>query len=290
MTPDLDLLYHLSLRRDWERAQTAGVYEMSTLGMTFAEVGFVHASFAHQVRATADRFYAGRDDVTVLSIDPARLPSHPVVEAMEDSDEGFPHLFSPLAVDAVVEVGPVGLATDGRLAVTDFDIPTELSFDVGRLTVDEAAVAAAVNSRSSVAGFGHVFPAEAAPPTRTFLTDLWCRWLDDSDRVGHAARTPEGRLIGVGISGRGQGDQSVGHLSKIYVEPWFWRLGVARALYDACLADLRSRGFERATLHVLAGNRRARQWYERLGWIESGRPIDQVHGHLLEIEYVADII
>ncbi len=285
MTPDLDLLYHLSLRSDWERAQAGGVYEMSTIGMTFAEVGFVHASFTHQVRATADRFYAGRDDVILLSIDPARLPSHPVVEAMEGSDEGFPHLFSPLAVDAVVGVGPVGCAADGRLDVTDFDTPTQLSFDVGRLMGVDAEAAAGVNSRSSVAGFGHVFPAETAPPTRGFLTDLWLRWLEDPERVGHAARTPEGRLIGVGISGRDSDDSAAGHLSKIYVEPWFWRLGVARALYDVCLGDLRSRGFGRVTLHVLAGNRRARQWYERLGWVESGRPIDQVHGHVLEIEY-----
>jgi ribosomal protein S18 acetylase RimI-like enzyme len=91
--------------------------------------------------------------------------------------------------------------------------------------------------------------------------------------------------VGVGISGRDPVDPGVGHVSKIYVEPFFWRLGIARSLYESCLVDLRSRGFERASLHVLAGNRRARRWYERLGWTETGRPITQVHGHVLELEY-----
>ena len=289
MTPDLDLLYHLALRGDWERAQTAGVYEMSTLGMTFAEVGFVHASFAHQVKATADRFYVGRDDVVLLSIDPARLPSHPVVEAMEGSDEGFPHLFMPLATDAVVDVAAVAPASDGRLDLPDFDPPTEVSFEMGRLTVDDAVAAAAVNSRSSVAGFGHVFPADAAPPALGLLVELWRGWLDDSGQVGHAARTLEGRLIGIGISRTDVTDPRTGHVAKIYVEPWFWRLGVARAISGACLGDLRGRGFERATLHVLARNLRARTWYERLGWVESVHPLEQVDGHLLEVEYVLDL-
>ena len=69
-------LYHLALTDDWQAARSADAdYCISTRGRTLAEVGFIHLSLAHQVAATAGRFYGDlpAGAVKLLCIDPARL-------------------------------------------------------------------------------------------------------------------------------------------------------------------------------------------------------------------------
>ena len=68
----METLFHIARRRDWEAAQRVGAYRISTLDRTLEQEGFIHLSFARQVRGVADRFYAGVDDeLVLLSIDPA---------------------------------------------------------------------------------------------------------------------------------------------------------------------------------------------------------------------------
>jgi len=58
-------LYHLTLAEDWRLAKQQGFYPWSTRGMTLEQVGFVHASWRHQVAATYQRFYADAADVVL---------------------------------------------------------------------------------------------------------------------------------------------------------------------------------------------------------------------------------
>jgi glutathione S-transferase len=111
-------IFHLAIDADWiEVLSTDGRYRRSTVGRTLAEEGFVHCSFAGQLQATADRFYAGRRDVLLLAIDPARLDAPVVVEAAPGTDERFPHVYGPIPVEAVVWAQPIPLGPDGRLDV-----------------------------------------------------------------------------------------------------------------------------------------------------------------------------
>jgi glutathione S-transferase len=93
-------LYHLALAADWAAARRCGRYTTSTRGRTLEEEGFVHCSFAGQVEATARAFYADAGEVVLLQIDPARLASDVIVE------DGFPHVYGPIEVDAVVATTP----------------------------------------------------------------------------------------------------------------------------------------------------------------------------------------
>ncbi len=97
-------LYHIALADDWAGAESSGEYAVSTRGRSLADDGFIHCSFAEQVAATADRFYADVDDAVVLRIDPDRLMSRVVVEDLAGTGEQFPHVYGPIPVDAVVEV------------------------------------------------------------------------------------------------------------------------------------------------------------------------------------------
>jgi L-amino acid N-acyltransferase YncA len=56
----------------------------------------------------------------------------------------------------------------------------------------------------------------------------------------------------------------------LYVEPQAWERGIGSALLDAMVERLDADDFRSATLWVLAGNARARRFYEARGWILDG--------------------
>ena len=100
-------LYHLALRPEWQAARAAGVYRRSTRGRSLEEEGFIHLSAAHQVAATAGRFYGDlpAGELLLLTIDPARLAAAglPVRwQPAPGSGELFPHLFGALPLEAVL--------------------------------------------------------------------------------------------------------------------------------------------------------------------------------------------
>ena len=109
-------LYHLALRQEWQAARAEGVYRRSSRALALEEVGFIHLSEAHQVPATAARFYGDLADgeVLLLSIDPQRLAAAGLAVRYEPAAppggspggppgaELFPHLYGgPLPLEAV---------------------------------------------------------------------------------------------------------------------------------------------------------------------------------------------
>ena len=98
-------LFHLALRRDWEAAREAGEYGVSTRGRTWAEEGFLHASYAHQWQGVRDAYYADvTEPLVLLEVDPALLDVPVVEEVPAGGNEAFPHVYGPLPVAAVVAV------------------------------------------------------------------------------------------------------------------------------------------------------------------------------------------
>lgn len=98
-------LYHLALEEDWREAQRLGHYSQSTRGQSLAQVGFVHASWSHQVEATWRRFYADGPAARLLWIDPVRLAAAAIPvreEPAPGSGERFPHIYGALPIGAVL--------------------------------------------------------------------------------------------------------------------------------------------------------------------------------------------
>jgi glutathione S-transferase len=105
-------LYHLALRDDWQRARVEGHYPHSSRGLPLRQVGFVHASHAHQVEPTLERFYGNlpAGAVLLLAIDPQRLEMAGVevrLEPAPESGELFPHLYPALPLKAVLWSEPI---------------------------------------------------------------------------------------------------------------------------------------------------------------------------------------
>lgn len=66
-------------------------------------------------------------------------------------------------------------------------------------------------------------------------------------------------------------DGRTGEVWGIYVAPNHWRQGVGTRLLHWTEGLLQSRGFERATMWVLAANDRARRFYEAWGYRPEGK-------------------
>lgn len=111
--PGPEALVHLCSAGEWESARRNGEHRPASL----ESVGFVHLSTPQQVHLPANRLYAGRTDLVLLRIEPARLTSPVRWEpgVADDPDAMvFPHLYGPLPVAAVISLTEYRPGADGR--------------------------------------------------------------------------------------------------------------------------------------------------------------------------------
>lgn len=122
-TGPVTVIFHIARRREWEAAVAKGEYRRSTRDASLEEVGFIHCSTASQVAGVAERFYADEaEPLVLLTIDVDRLDVEVVHENLDGGSEQFPHIYGPLATQAVVRVEDLTRAADGRLL-----LPTDLA-------------------------------------------------------------------------------------------------------------------------------------------------------------------
>ena len=113
-------LYHLALAEDWRACRASGSsYRISTRGQSLEQVGFIHLSQAHQVEATAARFYGDLPPAAVqlLTLCPAGLAAAGLevrLEPVGPSGELFPHLYGPVPLEAVLRVEALFSASESR--------------------------------------------------------------------------------------------------------------------------------------------------------------------------------
>jgi GNAT superfamily N-acetyltransferase len=149
-------------------------------------------------------------------------------------------------------------------------------------TADDTDALAAVHVASWQAAYRGLLPDEYLDGlTAASRREIWARTLSATEwpaRGTLLAETDEGTVLGfasVCPTRDGDGD-GAGEVSGIYVHPSSWGAGVGRQLMDGAVVALRSAGFRQATLWVLEGNVRARDFYARTGWAADGARKDDV--------------
>ena len=104
----MNTILHITSRSAWENAKTLGTYRSDSL----ATEGFIHCSTAAQVIGSANRFFKGRENLIILSIDADRVSSEIRYEGVE-SHHLFPHIYGELNIDAVLRVTDLEADADG---------------------------------------------------------------------------------------------------------------------------------------------------------------------------------
>ncbi|HEV8556496.1 MAG TPA: DUF952 domain-containing protein [Actinophytocola sp.] len=115
------MILHIVPRGDYRPGESYRAASLQT-------EGFVHCSDFGTVHLPADRLFAGRTDLVLLEIDPARLDVpvcwEPGVPASPDGVR-FPHVYGPIPAAAVVAVHDFAAAEDG------FHLPAALAGEAG---------------------------------------------------------------------------------------------------------------------------------------------------------------
>jgi len=103
-------VFKIVASREWSAAEADGVFIGAAVDRAD---GYIHFSTAEQAQETAAKWFAGRDDLTLVAVDAAALGSD---LRWEPSRGGtlFPHLYAPLPMSAVVWSRPLWLGPDGR--------------------------------------------------------------------------------------------------------------------------------------------------------------------------------
>jgi uncharacterized protein (DUF952 family) len=109
-------ILHFCSRDAWQAALRGGEYRGDTLNTE----GFIHCSTADQIHLPANALVRGRTDIVLLEIDPAVVSSPVRWEPGDPSDPDsmqFPHVYGPIALDAVVGVHEFPPNTEGTFTV-----------------------------------------------------------------------------------------------------------------------------------------------------------------------------
>ena len=80
----------------------------------------------------------------------------------------------------------------------------------------------------------------------------------------------DGVVVGFYSLGPADDPERRNYLWHVYVDPRAQRRGVGRALTEAALSEIATRGATTAWLDVLSGNEKARAFHRALGWVEVG--------------------
>ena len=148
-----------------------------------------------------------------------------------------------------------------------------------RATVEDAELCFRIARASAVAGFQHVFPPHLYEFPADAIRADWISAPTNPDGEAYVA-FDEDEAVGV-IS------LSDGVLQTLYVMPEWWGRGVGNNLHEFALDRLRETNVQEARLWTLTENRRARAFYEKRGWILTGRRrVVPFPPHPIDIEYV----
>jgi GNAT superfamily N-acetyltransferase len=134
-----------------------------------------------------------------------------------------------------------------------------------RASPSDAEALLALERDASLAGLGHVFPADRFPYPEA---DVFARWhlvLADPDTAVEVVDAPDGPGLLCMVA-----HDAHGTVRQLAVAPERWGEGLGSTALRRAEAALAAAGHREVRLWVLAENRRARSLYERHGWRATG--------------------
>lgn len=107
------IIYHITTPALWEKFQFNDFYEAPSL----QDEGFIHASKAHQVQETVNRYYKNESEILLLTIDTTLLAVPLVYEEAPNRKEEFPHMYGKLNKDAIIKKEALKPTQDGAYKI-----------------------------------------------------------------------------------------------------------------------------------------------------------------------------
>ena len=153
---------------------------------------------------------------------------------------------------------------------------------VQEATADDLEALIEVQHAGAVVGLANIFPQDRYPFPREAVRRRWAEELDDPDTRVYVGVDEEGAVTGFAAT---RGNELLHFGTALHT----WGTGTAQALHAAVLVELArtvAAGTSHLRLRVFEANSRARRFYERLGWTETGhRTRSSFPPHAVLIEY-----
>jgi GNAT superfamily N-acetyltransferase len=142
-----------------------------------------------------------------------------------------------------------------------------------------------IQEAGAVAGLSHIFPQDRYPFQREVIFERWRRDLIDSTIHAYVSTDDSGALTGFAATRRNE-------LLRFGTAVRLWDSGLATSLHDFVVEELRRTNADADHafywLRVFEENRRARRFYEKLGWTATDvrtRSTIEPHPNLLEYRF-----
>lgn len=111
----MTLIYKIVPKTLWQAAEASGNFAGAPVDLAD---GFIHLSAAGQVQETADKHFAGQDDLLLVAFETEDLGARLKWEPSRGG-QLFPHFFSALPVALARSVAPVQRDANGRHLLGD---------------------------------------------------------------------------------------------------------------------------------------------------------------------------
>lgn len=108
-------IFKLVSRQLWREAQAKGIFKGASIDLVD---GYIHFSTAEQLAVTARKHFSGQADLLLLEVDASDLGDLLRWEPSRGGDL-FPHLYAPLALEAVRAERALAVQDDGQMVFQD---------------------------------------------------------------------------------------------------------------------------------------------------------------------------
>lgn len=115
----MPLIYKIVDASIWHEAIEAGVFTGAAIDL---QDGFIHFSAANQAKETLQKYFAGKPDLVLISVEADSLGDALKWEVSRGGDL-FPHLYANLPISAVVDQFELTVQPDGSHRLPDSLLP-----------------------------------------------------------------------------------------------------------------------------------------------------------------------
>lgn len=147
-----------------------------------------------------------------------------------------------------------------------WDMAEDGSFALRHITEDDLPSLLDVQQAAARVGLSNIFPQDTHPFPRDVVMQRWAREITDPAINAYVCTNETGAITGFAAIK----ENELLHFGTALDS---WGSGLAQTLHDAVIVEMKktSPQSEYVWLRVFEENRRARRFYEKLGWLEHGK-------------------
>jgi putative acetyltransferase len=154
---------------------------------------------------------------------------------------------------------------------------------LGPMRLDDLDSVITLQREGAVSALSHIFPQDTHPFPVAKVRRRWTEELAGSDTQYFVIQTPDQAIRGFAAT---RGNEFLHFGTAVAM----WGSGLAGQAHEEVLDHLREHGQPLASLWVFEKNGRARRFYEKRGWVMTGRRMESGFSpHPILLQYQRDL-